>query len=150
VEVEHVSDQSNAPAQPESPKLQTEKFIKNEKIEKFEFKEKPEKFEHKEKPEKFEHKEKPEKWEHKEKPEKFEHKEKFEKFENKELEKFILENNPKDIAEGPIGNPGEIDQRVAALEQSVASLQHFITSQQRPDLSRGALSSEPAAKKPGG
>ena len=84
-----------------------------------------------------------------EKAEKFEHKEKPEKLEHKELEKQLLEVNPKDIAEGP-QDPGNINERVAALEQSVASLHHFITSEQRPDLSRGALSSEPGAKKPGG
>jgi hypothetical protein len=135
-----------------------EKFVKPEKREIKEIKEKPEKFEHKEKPEKVEHKEKPEKFEHKEKPEKFEHKEKPEKFEHKELvkekelvfeknppEKFIIENGP-----NPTNNGGPIEQRVAALEQSVATMNHFITSNQLPDLSRGALSSEPCAKKPGG
>lgn len=152
-----MSDQPNAPTSPERPVPKPiEKFIKNEKVEKLEFKEKPEKFENKEKPEKLEHKEKPEKWEHKEKPEKFEHKEKPEKFENKEFtkieiwEKFIIENNPKDLVEGgQTTNPVDpIEQRVGALEQNMAAVQHFITAQQRPDLSRGALSSEPAATTP--
>ena len=128
--------------QPKNP-LQTkniEKFIKTEKIEKLEHKEKPEKFEHKEKPEKFEHKEKPEKFEHKEKPEKFEHKE-IEKLIKDHPEKLIFETNQP-------GNPGDpIEQRVAALEQSMAEMNHFITNQQRPDLSRGALANEPASKK---
>ena len=151
-----MSDQPNTPTSPELPAPKPiEKLIKNEKVEKLEFKEKPEKFEHKEKPEKIEHKEKPEKWEHKEKPEKFEHKEKPEKWEHKELskveirEKFIIENNPKDLVEGGQTNPGDpIEQRIGALEQNMAAVQHFITAQQRPDLSRGALSSEPAATKP--
>jgi hypothetical protein len=126
-----------------------EKIIKPEKRELKEIKEKPEKIEHKEKPEKIEFKEKPEKYEHKEKPEKYEHKEKPEKVEQLEKnipDKFLLENAP-----DPTGNPGgPIEQRVAALEASVASLYHFITTELRPDLSRGALSSEPAAKKSGG
>jgi hypothetical protein len=135
-----------------------EKIEHKEKIEKLEFKEKPEKIEHKEKPEKFEHKEKPEKFEHKEKPEKFEHKEKIEKFEHKELEKSpklegpekpIAEINPKQIAEGPLNPGGTVEQRLAVLEQNVASLHHFITTGQRPDLTRGALSSEKDTKKPG-
>jgi hypothetical protein len=142
-----MADQSKAEEKQVVEKV-VEKFIKPEKREMKEIKDKPEKFEHKEKPEKLEHKEKPEKFEHKEKPEKFEHKEKPEKFEHKEKEfpeKFILENGP-----DPTNNGGPVEQRVAALEQSVASLHHFITSEQRPDLSRGALSSEPGAKKPGG
>jgi hypothetical protein len=119
-----------------------EKFIKIEKIEKIERKEKPEKIEHKEKPEKIEHKEKPEKWEHKEKPEKFEHKEKPEKFEWKEIEKLILEQQPSP----EVG--GDPESRLAALEQQVAALNHFITTGQRPDVSQGALANEaPAAAK---
>jgi hypothetical protein len=44
---------------------------------------------------------------------------------------------------GP-GDPGPIiDQRLSALEQAVQSIGHFISAAQRPDLSRGALSSEP-------
>ncbi|SFK05122.1 hypothetical protein [Methylocapsa palsarum] len=173
-------DAPNTPASPklkdqiEKQSFKIEKPEKLEKIEKHEHKEKPEKLEKpekeiKEKPEKIEHKEKPEKHEHKEKPEKFEHKEKPEKHEHKELEKIqkdfdkinqklenpekqIFEGNPKDIVEnqGPFNPSDPIDQRVGALEQSVASLQHFISTQQRPDLSRGALASEPGAKKSGG
>ncbi len=156
-----------AKATPE--KLLPEKPFKIEKFEKIEHKEKPEKIEHKEKPEKIEHKEKPEKWEHKEKPEKFEHKEKPEKFEHKEkLEKFekiehkekiekleriekpdVLEKGGKDLEpEGPPGNPGDPwEQRIAALEQTVGQLQHFITTNLRPDLSKGALKQEPGEEK---
>ena len=133
-----------------------EKFIKHEKIEKFEHKEKPEKLEHKEKPEKHEHKEKPEKFEHKEKPEKHEHKEKPEKFEHKEIakiehvEKQIFEKNDKELAEGlPPIDQGDPLARLAALEQSMTEVQHFITTGQRPDLSRGALAGEANVKKPG-
>ena len=129
-----------------------EKLIKNEKFEKIEHKEKSEKHEHKEKPEKIEHKEKPEKFEHKEKPEKHEHKE-IEKliFKAEHPEKVIFEGNPKDNIEGNPTLPGDpIEQRLAALEQGMASMQHFITTEQRPDLSRGALAGEPGAKKPGG
>jgi hypothetical protein len=143
-----------------------EKFLKEklEKLEKIEHKEKPEKVEHKEKPEKFEHKEKPEKFEHKEKPEKFEHKEKPEKFEHKEkieiVEKVIIRDvvekpelldHPGKIYEGP-QNPGipiegeGLAERLGRLEQTVGQLQHFITTNLRPDLSRGALKQEPDEK----
>lgn len=125
------------------PGISIKPFIKIEKVEKVEYKEKPEKIEHKEKPEKFEHKEKPEKFEHKEKPEKFEHKEKIEQFEKVRLEnKEVLENLP-------VSDPGSpVEQRLAALESAVATLhQHFITSDKRPDLSRGALKGEPDTKK---
>ena len=115
-----------------------EKFIKHEKIEKFE---------HKEKPEKLEHKEKPEKHEHKEKPEKFEHKE-IAKIEH--VEKQIFEKNDKELAEGlPPIDQGDPLARLAALEQSMTEVQHFITTGQRPDLSRGALAGEANVKKPG-
>jgi hypothetical protein len=146
-----------------TPEKLTEKFIKIEKIEKIEHKEKPEKVEHKEKPEKVEHKEKPEKFEHKEKPEKFEHKEKPEKFEHKEkleiIEKVVIRDrvekpdlldHPNKIIEGP-QNPGGpvegegINERLGRLEQTVGQLQHFITTNLRPDLSRGALKQEPDA-----
>lgn len=166
-----MSDQPHAPAEPASstalPKLGAkqalketpEKLLVKEKIEKIELKEKPEKHEHKEKPEKFEHKEKPEKFEHKEKPEKQEHKEKPEKFEHKEVkveakehlqleknvpDKQIFEGDPKNTAEGaqtgPVGDP--VEARLAALEQGMAQLNHFITTGQRPDLSQGALKGE--------
>ena len=124
------------PEEPIKPieKQVNEKLVveKLPKIEKLEHKEKPEKFEHKEKPEKIEHKEKPEKVEHKEKPEKVEHKE----FKEKEfiLDK-IVETNP---------NPGgPVEQRLCNAGAGVAALNHFITTGQRPDLSRGALTNEP-------
>ena len=79
-----------------------------------------------------------------EKNEAKEHKDaKIEKIEHKELvkveqlEKTIVEQLP---GGGPVENP--MEQRVAALEQAVANLQHFIPADQRPDLSRGALSGE--------
>ena len=106
-----------------------EKFIKHEKIEKFEHKEKPEKHEHKEKPEKFKHKE----------IAKIEH-----------AEKQIFEKNDKELAEGlPPIDQGDPLTRLAALEQSMTEVQHFITTGQRPDLSRGALAGEANVKKPG-
>ena len=125
----------NLPSDPSIKKIEiAEKFIKNEKMEKIEIKEKPEKFEHKEKPEKIEHKEKPEKIEHKEKPEKFESIEK----------QLAKERENKEIVEaGPIAPSDPILQRLAALEQSMAAVQHFITTGERPDLSRGALAAEP-------
>jgi hypothetical protein len=121
----------------------TEKLIKPEKIEKLEVKEKPEKFEHKEKPEKFEHKEKPEKFEHKEKPEKFESKEKVELLEKliPEVQKQVVE------VQTPLGE-GTVEQRLAAVEQVLNSMNHFITAAQRPDLTRGALAAEANPKKP--
>jgi hypothetical protein len=49
----------------------------------------------------------------------------------------------KEIVEGALTNPGDpIEQRVGALERSGATIQHFITTSQRPDLSQGALSGE--------
>ena len=137
-----------------TPEKQLKEFLKIEKIEKIELKEKPEKIEHKEKPEKVEHKEKPEKFEHKEKPEKFEHKEKPEKVEHKEKievkEKLeLLENLPKTLApEGPSDPGGPVEdplRRLSKLEQTVGELQHFITANLRPDLSKGALKQEPDA-----
>jgi hypothetical protein len=142
------------------------KVEKNEKVEKAEFKEfKDHKHEKLEKNENKEHKdakhekiEKNEIKEHKdakheklEKNELKEHKdakhEKIEKLEAKEIaEKPVgKEKDGKEIAEGPQDPGGPIEQRLAMLERSMASLQHFITSAQRPDLSRGALSAEPDA-----
>jgi hypothetical protein len=134
----------NLPSDPSIKKIEiAEKFIKNEKLEKIEIKEKPEKFEHKEKPEKMEHKEKPEKMEHKEKPEKMEHKEKPEKFESIEKQLAKERENKEIVEAGPITPSDPILQRLAALEQSMAAVQHFITTGERPDLSRGALAAEP-------
>ena len=156
---------------PEKQKVENKEIAKgeNKEIEKLikDTKEKPEKGEIKDT------KEKPEKGEIKDTKEKIEHKEiakgeikdtkeiekqikelvkeieKQVKIEVKELEKPLVEGNPKDIVEGgPVTNPsGPIEQRVSALEQSMAQVQHFITTGQRPDLSQGALSGEADQKK---
>jgi hypothetical protein len=117
------------------------KDAKHEKVEKNETKEhKDAKNEKLEKNELKEHKDvKHEKSEIKDSA-KIEQKE-FVKNEIKELEKLIVETQN--------GNPvvDPIEQRISTLEQNVTSLQHFISSGERPDLSRGALSGEPAPKK---
>jgi hypothetical protein len=160
------------PARPERPrpKLADKKLeLKEAKIEKIEAKEhKDFKQEKLEKNEAKEHKdakhekvEKNEAKEHKdakvekvEKNELKEHKDaKLEKVEKNEVKEFSKleqgekpqgkEKDGKEIFEGPGTNPGDpVEQRIATLEQSVASLQHFITTNQRPDLSQGALSGE--------
>jgi len=137
----------------EKPEFKEHKDLKQEKIEKNEAKEhKDAKHEKNEKNEFKEHKDA--KVEKLEKNEIKEHKdakhEKHEKNESKEISKLEFpekqipkEKDGKEIFEGPQGNPGDpIEQRMAALEQNLANLQHFITSAQRPDLSRGALSGE--------
>jgi hypothetical protein len=54
------------------------------------------------------------------------------------------EKDGKEIVETGTGDPGSpVEQRLASLEQNVAGLQHFISTGQRPDLSRGALTGEP-------
>jgi hypothetical protein len=143
----------------EKPEFKEHKDLKNEKLEKNEAKEhKDAKHEKAEKNEAKEHKDA--KHEKLEKNELKEHKdakhEKLEKNEAKELAKpefpekqIPKEKDGKEIFEGPQPTPGDpIEQRLAALEQSVANLQHFITSAQRPDLSRGALSEEPDRPSP--
>jgi hypothetical protein len=143
----------------EKPEFKEHKDLKNEKLEKNEAKEhKDAKHEKAEKNEAKEHKDA--KHEKLEKNELKEHKdaklEKAEKNEAKELAKLESpekqlpkEKDGKEIVEGPIVNPDDpIAQRLAALEQQVANLQHFITSAQRPDLSRGALSEEPDKPSP--
>lgn len=142
------------------------KEIKENKVEKVEIKEhKDFKLEKVEKNESKEHKDA--KVEKVEKNELKEHKdgkqEKLEKIEFKEfkveqkeitkiegLEKQLAkEKDGKEIVETGNGNPGDpVQQRVSALEQSVATLQHFISTGQRPDLSRGALSGEPGTTAP--
>ena len=146
----------------ETLKVETKDF-KQEKIEKNEAKEhKDTKNEKLEKNEAKEHKDA--KNEKLEKNELKEHKdakhEKVEKIEIKELGKevakieqaekqLVKEKEGKELVDGPVTNPGDpVEQRVSALEQSVANMQHFITSAQRPDLSQGALSRE--ANKPTG
>ena len=126
------------------------KVEKNEKIEKSEFKDlKDNKQEKLEKNENKEHKDT--KLEKLEKNEAKEHKDaKHEKIEKPEIKEFAekpigKEKDGKEIIEGPQGPGGPVEQRLALLEQSVANMQHFITSAQRPDLSRGALAGEPGA-----
>jgi hypothetical protein len=101
------------------------------------------------------------------KHEKIEHKElKIEKHEIKEFkhekleiaEKFVFENDPKGIVENPGGGfpggdpatkgplfkgAGPAEDRLAELEDAVTRLTHFIGVDLRPDLSEGALKSEP-------
>lgn len=78
---------------------------------------------------------------------------KHEKFEQKEFSKgeipekqLIKEKDGKEIREGgidlPVGPGDPIDQRLAAVERSLAEMQHFISTGQRPDLSQGALTGE--------
>ncbi|MBV9782399.1 MAG: hypothetical protein JO264_01130 [Acidisphaera sp.] len=148
-----------SPAQSVEKLVETKQKVeaKEAKLEKIEIKEqKLEVKEHKDS--KIEKLEKNEAKEHKdakvekaEKNEAKEHKDaKLEKIEHKEIgklehpEKTVgKEKDGKEIVEQG-GNPGDpVELRLSALEQSVASLQHFITSAQRPDLSRGALSGEP-------
>jgi hypothetical protein len=113
------------------------KDAKNEKVEKNEFKEhKDTKIEKTEKNEIKEHKE----------GAKIEHKE----FKVENLEKQLAkEKDGKEIVETGNGNPGDpVEQRISTLEQNVAGLQHFISTGQRPDLSRGALTGEPGGAAP--
>ena len=126
------------------------KDTKIEKIEKNEFKEhKDAKHEKQEKNELKEHKDA----KHEKTETKIENKEL--KIENKEIGKIEHPEKPigkekdgKEIVEIPGGDPGNIAERLGALEQSVGNMQHFITSGERPDLSRGALSGEPPAVHP--
>jgi hypothetical protein len=76
---------------------------------------------------------------HKDKSEIFEKFHKHEKFEIKEIEKF---------SEGPIGPIGPVEDRLAALEASMAQLMHFIPENLRPDLSQGALKQETDVAEP--
>jgi hypothetical protein len=157
----------NAPAKTLEKKVEIKEIAKEKelkievkelKLEKIEIKEhKDLKIEKLEKNENKEHKdskieklEKNEAKEHKDaKHEKFEQKEI--KIEQKEIGKLELpektipkEKDGKEIFEGGGIDPGDpLQQRLAALEQNVAGLQHFIATGQRPDLSRGALSREP-------
>jgi hypothetical protein len=71
-----------------------------------------------------------------EKIQKLEH-DKFYKLEKHEYYEYVA---------GPVAiDPGgPVEQRLAALEASMAQLVHFIPQEQRPDLSKGALRQEPA------
>ena len=132
------------------------KDIKEAKIEKIEVKEhKDTKIEKLEKNENKEHKdaknEKSEKNEIKEHKEGAKNEQKEFKVEQKETFKIESPEKPigkekdgKEIVETGNGDPGSpVEQRLASLEQNVAGLQHFISTGQRPDLSRGALTGEP-------
>jgi len=75
---------------------------------------------------------------------------KLEKFEFKELKDHKLEfkehKNEKlefEIPGGSTDPGGPVEQRLAALEATVAQLQHFIPASLRPDLTQGALKQEP-------
>jgi hypothetical protein len=108
------------------------KEIKDHKAEKFE---KVEKLEWKELKEfKKEKHEIPEKWH------------KPEKLEGKEL-KPEIEGFKDRGSEVEIPRP-EIFERLELLEATVQQLSHFITREQRPDLSRGALQAEPTEEPP--
>src|SRR5262249_40594674 len=128
---------------------------KNEKLEKNEIKEhKDHKIEKLEKNEAKEHKDhKIEKLEKNELKEHKDHKvEKIEKFEKLEIKEFsklehgekqkTKEKDGKELFEGP-GNidPGDPAQGLGSAGRGQA--QHFINSEDRPDLSGGALSGEP-------
>jgi hypothetical protein len=79
---------------------------------------------------------------------KFEKSEKNEKFEIKEFDKVIHDVKFLETLPGvPVG-PGPVEDRLAALEATVAQLMHFIPENLRPDLSKGALRQEPDAGKP--
>ncbi|HEY7164244.1 MAG TPA: S8 family peptidase [Candidatus Binatia bacterium] len=79
--------------------------------------------------------------------EKVEIKERIKETKEKDKEKEIKEiKEVKEIREGGFGGrptiAGDLESRVAALEQTVASLAHFISPELRPDLQASALSHE--------
>jgi hypothetical protein len=78
--------------------------------------------------------------------EKFERWEKWDKPERKEFKELKpeVEGLKLDASEVEIFQPEEIWQRFTELELKVEQLSHFITREQRPDLTRGALQGEPA------
>jgi len=134
------------------------KDAKNEKLEKNEFKEhKDAKHEKTEKNEIKEHKDaKHEKAEVKNETKEFKVEAKEHgKLETKDIGKIENPEKPvgkekdgKELVDGP-GDPGNIAERLGSIEQRVSDLhQHFIAQGQRPDLTRGALSSEPAPTPP--
>lgn len=135
----------------EKIEIKEHKDLKIEKIEKNEAKEhKDHKLEKLEKNEAKEHKDA--KHEKLEKVEVKEHKDaKFEKIEHKEHTKIEIAEKPqgkekdgKEIFEGPGGDPlGD------PLAQGAGAAAHFIQPEERPDLSRGALSGEADAKPKG-
>jgi len=113
-----------------------------EKVEKIERKEKAEKIEIKERKEKIE------KLEIKERKDKPEIKERIKDFKER---KEIKEKDLKDLSDGGLQRPGgaadfssggDLESRVAELEQMVSELSHFIGGELRPDLQSSALNQE--------
>lgn len=113
-----------------------------EKVEKIERKEKAEKTEIKERKEKIE------KLEIKERKDKPEIKERIKDFKER---KEIKEKDLKDLSDGGLQRPGgaadfssggDLESRVAELEQMVSELSHFIGGELRPDLQSSALNQE--------
>jgi hypothetical protein len=78
--------------------------------------------------------------------EKFERWEKWDKPERKEFKELKpeVEGLKLDASEVEVFQPEELWQRFTELELKVQQLSHFITREQRPDLTRGALQGEPA------
>jgi hypothetical protein len=80
-----------------------------------------------------------------EKNEKIEHKEfkEFKEFKEKP-EKELVEKIRDKVFEGPVTGMegGAVEERLAQLEQSVATLSHFISGELRPDLGASALNQE--------
>jgi len=72
---------------------------------------------------------------------KFEKLEKFEKHEKFEIKEW-------DAIPGTVGPGDPVEQRLAAMEATLANLMHFIPAELRPDLSTGALTQETDEKKP--
>jgi Subtilase family len=142
------SPQQDAPGRPASQRIGNRpnlrqligpaKPLKEHKLEKLE---KPEKLEKREKLEKNEKVEKREKFEKLEGHEKFLKPEKREKPEKLEFERGSWPQSPSATFAG-----GELEERVAALENAIAELTHFIGPELRPDLSGGALSGEEDAE----
>jgi hypothetical protein len=77
---------------------------------------------------------------HKDKDFKFEKVEKFEKHEKFEIKEW-------DAIPGTVGPGDPVEQRLAAMEATLANLVHFIPADLRPDLSSGALAQEADKKK---
>jgi len=76
---------------------------------------------------------------HKDKDFKVEKLEKFEKHEKIEFKEFEIP--------GTVGPGDPVEQRLAAMEATLANLVHFIPAELRPDLSSGALAQEADKKK---
>jgi hypothetical protein len=76
--------------------------------------------------------------------------EKFRKPERKEFKELKpeVEGLKLDASEVEFPHPDELWERLDRLELAVEQLGHFITREQRPDLSRGALQAEPVTPPP--